>query len=603
LTVIMPMELQQYRTVIGLFLFVNLFLLFLSGVLLLRAGDVEMNPGPLTLDILSHQVQTVLGIVSGNKQQNTEIQRQMSSNQYAVSQDLSEIKQHLSWVTRTVQENSNNIGVLHNRLQQSQQHTEVLRRELDRVQSDLRRKNLKMMGVREGDSETSRSLIEKVVDTFNYNFQDLSLQLEDVVDCVRVGRRRSDGDRPVIVTFRRSETSMIIMTDRVGRQYMSSGDGIRVGPDLTPSQREEAQRLRTEGKRWYLKDGSVRPVDSHGRPHQRSDYHRSDYHHQRRDNRERGGRHLHQGDGDCDDYDGRTGGSREVAGSSARTTANEHREATWDDNYDNYDNCDNYDNYSKPESRHRAAWDYSFEQPSPHPPFSSSRQSSPQKLRHHNPLDWAVIDYVGLPDEADAVAGGGYDEGEGAAAAAAAAAAAPARSSADVVDVLDVLDVMEREEVGRYGNASVENLLEGRYGNASVEKEKEVEGRYGNASVEKEVEGLYGNARIQQNERDNSGDGPAKTTPLRGFGRGSPVCPEASGSAGRGRGSRGRRSRLPPETDPGSQCSPRQLRSRAQSATEHRAGEMNSQWQKLFFPRPSSAAGRGTESKTGRSRK
>lgn len=272
----MPIETQHYRASIGNFVFVfwafmtsrakkaafhlfrtiklpvslrpsDLILIFLSTALLLRAGDIEQNPGPVTeMERLSQQVQSV----------------QMSTNHHAASRDMTEIKQQLMWVTRSVQENANDIKTLHERLVQSEQWVEMLQLELDRVQSDLRRNNLKLMGLREENGETSSELVKKVVDFLNTNIDDLSLQYNDVKDAVRVGRQRSDANRPIIVSFKRHEDLMAMMSNTDGRRSMARASGVRVGPDLTPSQRRETQRLRAEGKRWYLKNGRVMPIDS-----------------------------------------------------------------------------------------------------------------------------------------------------------------------------------------------------------------------------------------------------------------------------------------------------------------------------------------------------
>ena len=291
----MPADLHQYRASIGLFvhtfvwfmtlrakkaaaMFVrtikipvsvrpsDVLLFHLCCVFLLRAGDVERNPGPQSETVsLSCQMQSVLAIVTETSQQNVEIQRQMTANHRSVCTDMSDIKNQLNSVTRLVHVNTGHIQTLQQKLLQSQQRIEELQIELDKLESARRRNNLKLTGMREDVGVTFASLRAKVLVVLNEHVRDLSLTPDDLEEAVRVGRRREDYNRPVIVTLRRHETLMAIMADREGRQSMSR-NGLRVGPDLSPSQQKEAQRLRAAGRRWFLKGGRVLPVVRQGHP-------------------------------------------------------------------------------------------------------------------------------------------------------------------------------------------------------------------------------------------------------------------------------------------------------------------------------------------------
>ncbi|KAL8613522.1 hypothetical protein ACOMHN_007565 [Nucella lapillus] len=194
-------------------------------------------------------------MVSGVNQQNVDMQRQMAVNHYAVCQDMSDIKQRLTWLTKTVQENADNIQDLYSRLRESEQYADTLHRQMDRLQSDLRRKNLKLMGMDEDCSETSTSLTGQIVSTLNtYSSSDgFTVSSEDIDDAVRVGNPSGRMARTVIVTFRNRELPKSLMTNRECRQSMARAMGIRLGPDLTPAQHREMLKLRAEGKRGYLK--------------------------------------------------------------------------------------------------------------------------------------------------------------------------------------------------------------------------------------------------------------------------------------------------------------------------------------------------------------
>ncbi|KAL8613513.1 hypothetical protein ACOMHN_007556 [Nucella lapillus] len=194
-------------------------------------------------------------MVSGVNQQNVDMQRQMAVNHYAVCQDMSDIKQRLTWLTKTVQENADNIQDLYSRLRESEQYADTLHRQMDRLQSDLRRKNLKLMGMDEDCSETSTSLRGQIVSTLNtYSSSDgFTVSSEDIDDAVRVGNPSGRMARTVIVTFRNRELPKSLMTNRECRQSMARAMEIRLGRDLTPAQHREMQKLRAEGKRGYLK--------------------------------------------------------------------------------------------------------------------------------------------------------------------------------------------------------------------------------------------------------------------------------------------------------------------------------------------------------------
>ena len=292
----MPIESQQHRTLTGLFHHVfmsfmarrarraaahfnaslklpfvirpsDFVLFFLTASLLLRCGDVEMNPGPddeQKLDILSQQMQSVLSTVTNVSKQNDGIQRQMEVNHYSICQEVREIKAHLGYVIKAVKNNSDDIQKLHLRLQQTEQNVERLEHQLDRVQADMRRRNVKMSGLAEERRETPVSLLGRVSDVLGCYFRELGRPNDVIERAVRVGRSSNNYARPVIITFRRHEAAMAVMSDRQGRQAMAHDEGVRLAPDLTPRQRDEMQRLWNEGRRGYLRDGRVVAVPEYG---------------------------------------------------------------------------------------------------------------------------------------------------------------------------------------------------------------------------------------------------------------------------------------------------------------------------------------------------
>jgi len=579
----MTIDTQQHRACIGLFHFVfnafmyyrakkaaacfyrtlklplsarpsDLVLLFLTAALLLRAGDVEPNPGPNTeMDKLSYQIQTILTTVS---QQHAETQRQMSAHHYALSHEMSDIKQRVSYVSRSVQQNTNNIQALHSRLHESEQHAEMLEYELDRVQSELRRNNLKITGLREEARESTIALINKILITLNDNFESASFSFDDFDDAKRVGRRSQDSSRPrpVIVSFCRHESVMSVMSSRSEREKLARSDGIRFGPDLTPSQRKEMERLRSEGRKGYLKNGRVLPVESYGRyPRQR---YRGDARHTRDDNnveeiemRDRERR---------DDSDvRRTMSERGSEGHSERNTEDRQRVGVGENRNSVRDRISEIRNSGGEENWHREG--------------EVEQRDSARKRRERQVMN--EEETVTLSDTVTV---------------------ADVHHPPAHVPVYDPLDWHAPNNLtnGAYleeAAAMSDNLSQfGDAAGASVGQSHVRHSPLSNAGAEGRGEDVRDAEAVDHSQGGDAVDSlPSCTPPLRGFGRGSPIdtchasgfSAGSAGSIGSGRGSRSPLDSAPAAHSPHE--SPRRLRSHAQSSTEQGPG-LNKSWRDVF---------------------
>ena len=158
-------------------------------------------------------------------------------------------------MTDFVQRNSRDIELLSRELQNFGALHTGAKTELNRVQAYIRRKNVKIDGLKEDRGETPGGLVDKVVQPLNAYFTDRNFTHDSIEHAYRVGKRGRNS-RPVIMCFQRYEDTMTVMKNCLARQVMFR-DGIRVSPDLTPRQRDQMQQLREEGQRGYLAEGKI----------------------------------------------------------------------------------------------------------------------------------------------------------------------------------------------------------------------------------------------------------------------------------------------------------------------------------------------------------
>ena len=159
----------------------------------LRCNDLERNPGlddqVDKLHELSRQFQCYMQITTEVRQQNVAMERQLTLSHNVVTQDMSFIKQRLSGVTEFVQKNSRDIELLNNKLQDAEYCIQGLKRELNRVQSDLRRKNVKIDGIKEDRGETKLQALvydslPSITAVFSYAIGSRKLSANEQFFCV-----------------------------------------------------------------------------------------------------------------------------------------------------------------------------------------------------------------------------------------------------------------------------------------------------------------------------------------------------------------------------------------------------------------------------------
>ncbi len=177
------------------------------------------------------------------------------------------------------------------------QRLEQLEQELNSLDVDSRRCNLKFLGVREPTRDNYGANVNVIVDSLNECSSSRTWEHSDIQRAHRLGarRQRSDQPRPLIVEFHRWSDRMEILTDEALRDLLRQ-EGIRVTSDLTTRQRNEIQYYHQQGKFTCFKNGKLRVEDR--RPHPSGD--RQPYPSQRKQQEHRG----YHDDHDYRDHEG-----------------------------------------------------------------------------------------------------------------------------------------------------------------------------------------------------------------------------------------------------------------------------------------------------------
>ena len=120
------------------------------------------------------------------------------------------------------------------------QRLEQLEQELNSLDVDSRRCNLKFLGVKEPTRDNYRANVNEIVDALNECSSSRTWEHSDIQRAHRIGARRqgSDQPRPLVVEFHRWIDRIEILTDGALRDLLRQ-EAIRVTSDLTTRQRNE----------------------------------------------------------------------------------------------------------------------------------------------------------------------------------------------------------------------------------------------------------------------------------------------------------------------------------------------------------------------------
>ncbi|KAK7484811.1 hypothetical protein BaRGS_00023985 [Batillaria attramentaria] len=135
-------------------------------------------------------------------------------------------------------------------------------KEVDSLEGFSGRNNLKFIGIRESAKQNDTACAQTLVDVLNQHSTRRTWTIDDVERTHRVGPRKGNSQqpRPLIVRFSRWPDKMAVVQGADLKQNLKDS-GIKVAADLTKRQRAEIERVRSEGKFGYYKNGRLHVED------------------------------------------------------------------------------------------------------------------------------------------------------------------------------------------------------------------------------------------------------------------------------------------------------------------------------------------------------
>lgn len=248
---------------------------------LLLSNDIELNPGPTDMDTilaaikdseskLMSQMSILQNDVSGMKQDLLSIKAEQDSfrsqlNQIKQKQDAlcSEI-QNTDRLVEKCQEVSENVQLdvewVSNCLGKQSDTVSFLQKEVERLNQKSISNNMRIFGLRFDSNTDDGGLINLVINKVLKVACPSFRWSPDDIKAVRVVRQGSQHQAPiVIITFRHDDDKLQVYRGRTELRKVS----IRVGDDLTYSQRQELRQLKlSEGKTGYFYKGQLKIRDN-----------------------------------------------------------------------------------------------------------------------------------------------------------------------------------------------------------------------------------------------------------------------------------------------------------------------------------------------------
>ena len=236
--------------------------------LFLQASDIELNPGP---DTLEHQFEAFGNnlMASFSEMLNTKFGELQASH--------GEIKKQLSSINETVTAVKADLQNVNRRLKEVEEDQQLHRLDIDhcaemigRVEDRLhevekktehqeqysRRENVILHDLPEQGDESYQTVRKRVIGLFNNNVKDKNWQDSDISRAHRLGNHSAKKPRPVIVRFNQFQDKLTALKAR--EELRKAGIGI--ASDLTNLQRKELASLREKGQRGYYKNGMLKVV-------------------------------------------------------------------------------------------------------------------------------------------------------------------------------------------------------------------------------------------------------------------------------------------------------------------------------------------------------
>ena len=137
--------------------------------------------------------------------------------------------------------------------------------DLDRLEAQSRRDNVRFFGIPEEDDDSYEGCAKTIVELLNTSYTEKEWTEIDVVRAHRIGRRAGkEGPRPMIVRFARWSDSLKLLKAKVPRDKLRE-QNIRVSADHTRRQAEQLGNLRRQGRVGVVRGGRVVEIEGNGR--------------------------------------------------------------------------------------------------------------------------------------------------------------------------------------------------------------------------------------------------------------------------------------------------------------------------------------------------
>ncbi len=233
--------------------YINIDLSFL----LYRSGDVEVNPGPISLELQELRKDIIDQIRSSEEKLLKEIT--------SVKEDIKSMKAEIGEIRSEVNLNKGelelqrlDIDSVNDRSDQIESYFYHLEARVEDQERRSRKNNMVLYGVAEGETETYTECKHKVLGIINKAREVKQLQplvARDIEIAHRISTKSDKKTRPVIVKMCKWEDKW----HSVKLREAFRKDGIGIANDLTLFQRQELNRLRSERPttRFYYKGNKL----------------------------------------------------------------------------------------------------------------------------------------------------------------------------------------------------------------------------------------------------------------------------------------------------------------------------------------------------------
>lgn len=259
---------------------------FYSRLLLLSA-DVELNPGPvsdteLILKAIEESNNKMANDIRGLKDDIAGLKTDISgvkTELKSVSEKVAKIDERQKTVetdVKTIQSQISDIeynaGIMHadvgalsvNDERRDDQIDKILN-QLNGVDREMRKCNLRIFGIPDGENETQKETKLKVMSSV-LNAAASHSDVSDAPDpdsCLisarRLGQFNKDKNKPraILAKFRNPDDKFSLFSIRDKLRE----NGIKIANDLTPYEKEQLDRLKQQGRRGYFSRGKLMIVD------------------------------------------------------------------------------------------------------------------------------------------------------------------------------------------------------------------------------------------------------------------------------------------------------------------------------------------------------